>query len=135
MNIHDAMQAALRELVLNNHIKHRLISCYLKYFQHINEAELPTALRAELTRVRQALIAASPLPGETPVQATVRKMSIDEAERLALDIVSLASEIAKGFSQQLAWVDESAAAPSAETPRTRKTVRQKVIPLFALHEA
>ena len=69
------------------------------------------------------------------MQATVRKMSIDEAERLALDIVSLASEIAKGFSQQLAWVDESAAAPSAETPRTRKTVRQKVIPLFALHEA
>jgi metal-dependent amidase/aminoacylase/carboxypeptidase family protein len=134
MNIHDAMQAAVRELVLNNHIKHRLISCYLKHLQHINEAELPTALRAELARIRLVLVAAEPLPGETNVQATVRKMSIDDAERLATDVVTLASDIAKGSSQQLSWSDDSQALVTRTEPRARRLAGRKVTPMFALQE-
>jgi hypothetical protein len=134
MTIHDAMQAAVRELVLNNHIKHRLISCYLKHLQHINEAELPTAIRTEHARNRLVLVAAEPLPGETNVQATVRKMSIDDAERLATDVVALASDIAKGFSQQLAWSGDIQAHVTPSQPRTRRVARANVAPMFALQE-
>jgi len=132
MNIHDAMQSAVRELVLNNHIKHRLITCYLKHLQYINEAELPTVLRSELARIRVVLVAAEPLPGETNVQATVRKMSIDEAERLAMDVVTLASDIAKGSAQQLSWSGDNQTQVIPNESRARKIAGRKVSPMFAL---
>lgn len=136
MNIREIMQQATLELVKSTQLKQRLVSCFTKYLQHINEAELPPALRAELVSLRAGLVTGDPMPGETPVLATVRKFSYEETERYAHRVVVLFGDIANGLGEQLTWAPTSAAAPPA--PERRRPARadrhENVVPLFAALE-
>jgi len=135
MNIREIMQQATLELVKSTQLKQRLVSCFTKYLQHINDAELPPALRSELNSLRSALVTAEPLPGETPVLATVRKLSFEETERFAHRVVVLFGDIANGLGEQLTWAPQSAAPVMHERRRVpRPDHGENVVPLFAALE-
>jgi len=59
---------------------------------------LPAALRCEFHDLLRGLEAVSPMPGETPVQATVRKMSAEDADLYAARVVVLFGEVARAAS-------------------------------------
>ena len=52
-------------------------------------SEMPGALRGDFESLRQRMTQVCPLRGETAVAATVRKMSLDEANACAANIVAL----------------------------------------------
>lgn len=56
---------------------------------------MPAALQEQFLEIRQGLESVRPLPGETAVQATVRKMSVDQANLVAARIVDLFGEVAR----------------------------------------
>jgi hypothetical protein len=67
---------------------------------------LPAALRCEFHDLMRGLEAVPPLPGETPVQATVRKMSAEDADLFAARIVVLFGEVARASTARLVEADE-----------------------------
>ena len=133
MSIRDILQQSTLELTKNTNIKQRLVAAFSNHLKNANPAELPAALREELSQVQVELEATEPLPGESRVQATVRKMANDTAERYAARIVLLFSEVASGQSRQIEW----RAVSDGTTARTveRAESAQNVIPLFAAAEA
>lgn len=89
------LHAATLELAKATPIKQRLTCAYSKHLKHIDASDLPPALRCEFHDLLRGLEAVAPLPGETPVQATVRKMSAEDADVVAARIVVLFGEVAR----------------------------------------
>ena len=115
------LQQALLELVKATPQKQRLVLAFSKFLVEIDGTELPTAARADLVSLCTDIESVHPLPGETAVQATVRKMSSAEAERCAARIVAIAGSL----------LGEQALGPS-RPPRERGDGSDTVIPLFAV---
>ena len=91
----DRFLAAVSVLAGHGHIKQRLIKAYEDHLDDINEAELPITLKEPFTDLKQQMHRVSPLNGEGPICASVRKMSIDEASECAAVVVSLYDELAR----------------------------------------
>lgn len=89
----DRFHAALLVLVGNGHIKQRLIKAFEEYLADIPTDELPATLRQSFADLRHDMNRVSPLNGEGPICASVRKMSLDEASACAGHIVSLYGEM------------------------------------------
>jgi hypothetical protein len=111
------LQQALLELVKAAPQKQRLAQAFSKWLVEIDGADLPAAARAEFAALRDELESVRPLPGETAVMATVRKMSAVEAERAAARIVAIAGTL----------LGDEALAPVRSTRDSIDTV----VPLFA----
>ena len=94
MTVSGRLHAALLELVKSNSIKHRLAAAFSAHLKDLDPAELPAELREQFCSLAAELESVRPLPGESAVQATVRKMSCDQADRCASRIVDLYREIA-----------------------------------------
>ena len=77
----------------------------------------------------RGLEAIPPLPGETPVQATVRKMSADDADLYAARIVVLFGEVARASA--------TAAHDAEPEPRVERYASDadNVVPLLYAAEA
>ena len=121
MPVSHYLQQALIELVGNPSLKQRLIAAYSKHLQHVDADDLPEALRDDFAGLRAELEAVKPMPGESAVQATVRKMSAEQADRCAARVVSLVTLYARETS--------------GLTPRAARESRERVdtvIPLFAV---
>lgn len=88
------LHAATLELAKGTSIKQRLAVAFSKYLKHIDVSELPLSLQEQLVAIVKGLESVRPLPGESAVQATVRKMSADEADRCAARIVDLYGAVA-----------------------------------------
>lgn len=114
------LQQALTELVGNPPLKQRLVAAYSKYLKELDPEDMPDALREEFVALCAELESVTPLPGETRVQATVRKMSAEQADRCASRVALLATSYAR---------EASGMAP--RTPREARDRGQAVIPLFA----
>lgn len=112
------LQQALLELVKSTPQKQRLIAAFSKYLVEIDGTDLPPSVRPDFINLCGELEAMSPLPGETAVQATVRKMSMAEAEACAARVVSLVG----------ALLGDDALAPAT----ARHLDGDTVIPLFAV---
>jgi len=95
MSAWGKLHAATLELAKSTPIKQRLVCAFSKHLRHIEPAQLPAALRCEFHDLLRGLEAVSPMPGETPVQATVRKMSSEDADLCAARIVVLFGEVAR----------------------------------------
>ncbi len=95
MSAWGKLHAATLELAKATPIKQRLTHAFSKHLKYIDATQLPQALRCELHDILRGLEAVAPLPGETPVQATVRKMSADDADLFATRIVVLFGEVAR----------------------------------------
>ena len=88
------LHAATLELTKGTSLKQRLASAFSKHLCRLDPTDLPTELRSEFTELVRGLESVRPLPGESAVQATVRKMSGMEADRFAARIVGLFGELA-----------------------------------------
>jgi hypothetical protein len=91
----DRFHAALLVLAGHGHVKQRLIKAFEDNLADIPEDELPIALKQSFTDLRHEMNRVSPLNGEGPICASVRKMSLDEASACAGRVVSLYGEMAR----------------------------------------
>ena len=91
----DRFYAAVSVLAGHGHIKQRLIKAYEENLGEISEDELPTSLKEAFSDLKQQMYRVSPLNGEGPICASVRKMSVDEASECAVSVVSLYGELAR----------------------------------------
>ena len=116
------LHAATLELVGSSPIKQRLSAAYSNQLKYISGDDLPEEIRPRFLELANAMQAVKPLPGETAVQATVRKMSPVEADRCAARIVELLGELGEHAQSQLA---------ASRTAREKRESGDTVIPLFA----
>ena len=87
--------AAISVLVGHGHIKQRLIKAYAENLDDIDEDELPVSVRQAFSDLRQRMYGVTPLKGESPVSASVRKMSPDDASECASQVVGLFRELSR----------------------------------------
>jgi hypothetical protein len=95
MSAWGMLHAATLELAKSTPIKQRLENAFSKHLRHIEPGQLPAALRCEFHDLMRGLEAVPPMPGESPVHATVRKMSAEDADLYATRIVVLFGEVAR----------------------------------------
>jgi hypothetical protein len=91
----DRFHAALIVLAGHGHVKQRLIRAFEDHLADIHEDELPVALKQSFADLRLDMQRVSPLNGEGPICASVRKMSLQEASECAGRIVTLFGEISR----------------------------------------
>ena len=91
----DRFHAALTVLAGHGHIKQRLIKAFEENLVDIHEDELPIAMKQSFVDLRHEMHRVTPLNGEGPICASVRKMSLTEASEIAGRIVTLYGEIAR----------------------------------------
>jgi len=91
----DRFHTALTVLAGHGHIKQRLIKAFEDNLVDIHEDELPIAMKQSFADLRHDMHRVTPLNGEGPICASVRKMSLNEASEIAGRIVSLYGEIAR----------------------------------------
>jgi len=92
-NFSDQFYAAVRTLSGAGTIKNRLISAYDDNLVHLQAEELPEIIRTRFEELRRTMLSVKPLGKESPVLATVRKMSTVEANRCANQIVTMFNEL------------------------------------------
>ena len=107
----DRFHAALTVLAGHGHIKQRLIKAYEDNLVDIHDDELPVAAKQPFADLTRQIHSVTPLNGEGPICASVRKMSIDEASDCAAAVVELFREVArqqddKQVSMQLPEAEE-----------------------------
>jgi hypothetical protein len=85
----ERFHAALTVLAGHGHIKQRLIKAYEENLVEINEDELPISIKQSFADLRRQMHSVTPLNGEGPICASVRKMSFDEASECAASVVTL----------------------------------------------
>jgi hypothetical protein len=129
MSAWGKLHAATLELAKSSPIKQRLTNAFSKHLKFIDASQLPAALRSELSDIQRGLERVAPLPGETPVQATVRKMSAEDADLYATRIVVLFGEVARASGPRAV---ETAAVAAAAEPAPSDT---EVVPLLYAAEA
>ncbi len=76
-------------------IKQRLAVAYAKHLATIQTDEVPREIRDEFVSLGSSLSSVLPLRGETAIQASVRKMSDQDAAMHALRIVNLMGSIVR----------------------------------------
>lgn len=91
----DRFHAALTVLAGHGHIKQRLIKAYEDNLVEINEEELPIALQQSFADLRRQMHCVTPLNGEGPICASVRKMSFVEASDCAALVVTMFGEVSR----------------------------------------
>jgi hypothetical protein len=85
----ECFHRATLELAKSSALKQRLTDAFSRHLQDMPASEMPGELRSEFESLRQRMTQVCPLRGETAVTATVRKMSLDEADACAASIVAL----------------------------------------------
>ena len=74
----------------SGNIKERLAEAYRNHLCDVAEDELPKEIREEFRWISDALTREPPLSrGEDAVRATLRKLSNDEADRIASSVVQM----------------------------------------------
>lgn len=91
----DCLHFATLELVRSTPIKQRLVCAYRRYLVSLPPDEIPTELRDSFGSVMGSLCNVAPLRGEDAVAASVRKMSNQEADDCAAQIVEIFSLMCK----------------------------------------
>jgi len=91
----DRFYAALTVLAGHGHVKQRLMKAFGDYLAEIHEDELPPTAKHAFAELNSAMHRVSPLNGEGPICASIRKMSLDEASDCAARIVSLYGEVVR----------------------------------------
>jgi hypothetical protein len=91
----DKFHSATLELAGAGPIKQRLFGAYVNHLAAITDDQLPKEIREDFASFCRAMRAVRPLPGEDAVRATVRKMSDDDANRYAVQIVNMLGVVAR----------------------------------------
>lgn len=92
---YERFGAALGVLAGHGHIKSRLIKAFDESLADIDDASLPEAMQESFCSLRERLTSVVPSSGEGAVCASVRKMSIVEADECARTLVELFAEVVR----------------------------------------
>ncbi|GIT15120.1 MAG: hypothetical protein CM1200mP36_08760 [Gammaproteobacteria bacterium] len=92
----DRFEAAVSVLVAEGPIKQRLAAAYSEHLDDLESSELPAKLRPAFSALHTALHRVRPIGREASVNATIRKMSPEEAGVHAQSIVMLFAELFRG---------------------------------------
>lgn len=95
MNTWEKFHSATVELAGSGPIKQRLFGAYVNHLAALSDDQLPKEIREDFSSFCRAMRAVRPLPGEDAVRATVRKMSDDDANRYAVQIVNMLGIVAR----------------------------------------
>ena len=85
----DNFFSAVSVLAGHGHIKQRLISAYEDNLASIEDDELPFPVRQSFADLKHLMRRVRPANGEGPICASVRKMSVDEANQCAQIMVDI----------------------------------------------
>ena len=91
----DNFYSAVRALAGDGSVKDRLANAYSENLEMLSEDDLPETIKPRFEGLRQAMHSAKPLSKESPVTASIRKMSPTEASRYATSIVAMFSELVR----------------------------------------
>lgn len=94
-NLLDLLQQAAITLSQGGNIKDRLADAYATHLIQVDVEDLPETLRDEFECLCQAMRRERPLPRESAIRASVRKMSNDEAARHAALVVRIFAAVAR----------------------------------------
>ena len=90
----EKFQSATLSLARSGSIKDRLADAYRNHLADVLEEELPREIRDDFREVSCSLHRERPmLRGEDAVRATIRKMSNEEADRIACSVVRMFAAI------------------------------------------
>ncbi len=81
--------AAASVLAGHGHIKQRLVKAYEENLAVIKDDDLPIAVKQSFADLRHMMSRVDPLKGEGPTRASVRKMSVEEADECAHKMIDL----------------------------------------------
>jgi hypothetical protein len=126
MTAWNRLHAATLELVRSSPIKQRLTEAFRCHLQDIDPAELPREIREDFAALSVSLQSVRPMPGECAVQATVRKMSPEQADVFAMRIVELFGMVARV---------QASGAPVRSTAPMRDTGEKEAAQIVALFAA
>ena len=111
----DMFFTAVSVLAGHGHIKQRLISAYEDNIESIEEDELPLAVRGSFADLQHLMHRVMPTNGEGPICASVRKMSVDEANQCAQIMVDIYGDMIRhadsGQTALPLQIDDRPAAP------------------------
>ena len=85
----DCFHFATLELVRSTPIKQRLVCAYRRHLAALRPEQVPEEIRVAYIQVTRALSGVEPLRGEDAVTASVRKMSVQDADDCAALIVEI----------------------------------------------
>jgi hypothetical protein len=85
----ECFHFATLELVRSTPIKQRLVCAYRRYLASLPPEEVPAEVRESYAQLMRSLCGVQPLRGEDAVAASVRKMSNQEADECAAQIVEI----------------------------------------------
>jgi hypothetical protein len=106
----ERFYAALAVLAAHGDIKQRLIRAFEDHLGAIERDELPIAVKERFADMKSIMTGVEPLNGEGHVRATVRKMSIPEADHCARLMIDL-------YADMLRFGEEKEAAPGKAEER------------------
>jgi hypothetical protein len=89
----ERFAAAVETLIGDGPVKDRLAAAYSLHLADVEDSSLPPALRRDFGDLQAALARVAPAGYETPVRASVQKMSPKEATAHAATIVKLHVEL------------------------------------------
>jgi len=87
--------AAVSALAGHGNIKQRLIQAFEDNLASIEDAELPVAVQQSFADLRTSMSGVDPLNGEGRIRATVRKMSVAEADECAQTMLDLYTDLVR----------------------------------------
>lgn len=93
--------AAVSALAGHGNIKQRLIVAFEDHLATIDIDEVPIAVKQSYADLQKIVSAVDPLNGEGRIRATVRKMSVAEADRCAKKMIDVYSDIIR-YEDQIA---------------------------------
>ena len=87
--VYDRLESATLLLARSGAIKERLNGAWRQYLASLEPDDVPRDIRLQFLELSSAIQRERPLRGEDAVRATIRKMSNEEAERHAAQIVRM----------------------------------------------
>jgi hypothetical protein len=96
----DCLHFATLELVRSTPIKQRLVCAYRRHLAALRPEQVPDEVRGSYIQVTRALSGVPPLRGEDAVAASVRKMSMQDADDCAALIVEIFGMMCRRHAEQ-----------------------------------
>ena len=113
--------SAVCTLAGSGSLKDRLISAYSEYLEPLPKGDIAENIRRQFESLWRMMHSTKPLSSESPVIASVRKMSTAEANRCASKIVAMFGELVRDkiTGEPLRLLDGLDSEKSAELEQSR----------------
>jgi hypothetical protein len=115
----ESLHKAALELAKPSALKQRLTDAFTRYLIDLPSQDMPNEVRQDFEALRLSMTRVRPQQGECPVAATVRKMSIGEADACAARIVALLDSLHRTTASAPARVNGQSRVQNGDTTTSR----------------